>query len=98
MNAIQKPLRGAASVFLLLSLTACAGTAVRTETVTVEKPVIVAVPSELTRIPPPPVLPAGPLTNDDIIEDREAWRAWGLGLAEQLRKIAGLAPEDEGAP
>jgi hypothetical protein len=44
------------------------------------------------------VLPAGPLTNEDIVEDREAWRVWGLGLAEQLRKIAGLSPEAADEP
>jgi hypothetical protein len=85
-------------VCLLLLLTSCATPAVRTETITVEKPVIVGVPAELTRVPPEPVLPPGALTNEDIVEDREAWRAWGLGLAEQLRKIAGLAPEPDGAP
>lgn len=57
-------------------------------------PVIVGVPPELTEVPAEPVLPAGELVNDDLVNDRDAWRAWGRGLAEQLRKIAGLAPDD----
>lgn len=87
------PRRGAALACLTLLLASCASSPiVRTETVTVEKPVIVGVPAELTRVAPEPVLPPGPLTNDDIVDDRDAWRAWGRGLAEQLRKISGLAP------
>ena len=40
-------------------------------------------------------LPAGPLVNDDLIEDRDAWRAWGRELAKKLREIATLGVGDE---
>ena len=91
-------LRGAAIACLLASLTSCAAKApiVRTETVTVETPVIVGVPAELTRVAPEPKLPPGELTNDDLAGVVKALQAWGRGLAGQLREIAGLAPEHEG--
>ena len=98
MNAIQVLRRGAASVCLTLLLASCAGTAVRTETVVVEKPVIVSVPADLTRIPPEPTLPAGPLTNEDIVQHVDDLRAWGRSMAEQLRQVAGLGKEGGDEP
>jgi hypothetical protein len=87
-------LRGAALACLLASLTSCASEApiVRTQTVTVEKPVIVAVDPKLTTVTPEPALPARELTNDDLAAAIKALQAWGRGLAGQLREIAGLAP------
>lgn len=88
-------LRGAALACLLASLTSCASKPpiVRTETVTVETPVIVGVPAELTRAPAEPQVPAGELTNDDLAGVIKALQAWGRGLVGQLREIAGLVPE-----
>lgn len=86
-------------MFLIVSLTSCAGKAiVRTETVTVEKPVIVGVPAELTRTAAEPVLPAGPLDNADLADHVDALRAWGRDMASRLSKISGLAPVAQGAP
>ena len=86
-------------MFLIVSLTSCAGKAiVRTETVTVEKPVIVGVPAELTRTAPEPVLPAGPVTNADLADHVDALRAWGRDMASRLAKIADLAPVTQEAP
>lgn len=91
MNKIKKLQRGAALAFLLLSLTSCASKPiVRTETVTVERPVIVGVPAELVRVPAEPALPPGNLTNDDLADMIDRLRAWGRGMAGQLRKIGGL--------
>lgn len=85
---------------ILLSLTSCASKpAVRTETVEVAVPVIVAVPGDLTEVSAEPVLPDGEIVNDDLVEYIEALRAWGRGLAGKLREIDGLAPggDDENA-
>lgn len=76
-------------------LTSCAAKEiVRTETVTVEVPVVVGVREDLTRVPPEPQLPPGDLVNDDLAQAIEALRAWGRGMAKQLREIAGLAPAE----
>ena len=86
-------------MFLSLLLTSCAGKAiVRTETVTVEKPVIVGVPAELTRTASEPALPAGTIDNDDLADHIDALRAWGRDMASRLSKIAGLAPVAQEAP
>jgi len=77
---------------LLLSLTACGRAIVRTETVDVAKPVIVAPPPALTRVDPEPDLPPGPVSNDDVADLVDALRAWGRDMADRLRKIATLAP------
>lgn len=90
---------GLASLCLVALLTSCASkSTVRTETVEVAVPVIVAVPSELTDVPAEPVLPAGVLVNDDLANDRDAWRAWGRELAKKLREIATLGVGDESRP
>lgn len=57
-------------------------------------PVITPVPAELTRVPPEPKLPAGEVTNEDLAELIEQLRAWGRGMAGQLREISGLEPAD----
>jgi hypothetical protein len=100
MKVIQTLRCGAVSAFLILSLSSCAGKAiVRTDTVTVEKPVIVGVPAELTRTAPEPVLPAGPIDNADLADHIDALRAWGRDMALRLAKIAGLVPvSDEARP
>lgn len=88
--------RGAVLLFLAWSLTSCATKpAVRTETVTVERPVVVAVPAALTRVPAEPQLPAGEITNDDLADLIERLRAWGRGMAGQLREIGGLGPSEK---
>ena len=75
---------------LLLSLTACGKTIVRTETVEVEKPVIVPVPSPLTETPPEPDLPPGAVTNDDLADLIDRLRMWGRDLAGKLKQIREL--------
>lgn len=75
----------------LLSLSAsCANNPVKVETVTVEKPVIVGVPDELTAQVPEPVLPAGPITNEDLASYVDRLKAWGREAYKKLEKIAGL--------
>lgn len=97
MHKTNTPRRGLALACLLLSLTACASKpqTVRTETVTVERPVIVAVPARLTEVPAEPKVPAGELLNEDLADHVDALRAWGRGMARQLREIAGLPVESE---
>lgn len=75
-------------------MVSCAGCVtkplVRTETVTVEKPVIVAVPAELTRGVAEPKLSTGVVTNSQLADWIDAWRA-ALRLANcKLEKIAGI--------
>lgn len=68
---------------------------VRTETITVDRPVIVAVPAELTRGVSEPKLSTGVVTNDDLADFIDVWRA-ALGLANcQLEKIANLGPGED---
>lgn len=86
-------------MFLILSLSSCGDKAiVRTETVTVERPVIVGVPAELTLTAAEPVLPVGAVTNADLADHVDALRAWGRDMASRLSKIAGLAPVAQEAP
>ena len=75
---------------LLLPLTSCGKAILRTETVDVEKPVIVPVPPTLTHVDPEPALPPGELTNDDLADMIDRLRAWGRGLAGKLRQIQSL--------
>lgn len=92
---IQTLRLGAACLFLVGSLTSCASKPiVRTETVEVERPVIVGVPAELTRTPPEPQLPVGAISNDDLADYVDALKAWGRGMVKQLQEIAGLAPTE----
>lgn len=91
MNTIPKLLLGAALASLTPSLIGCATKPIiRTETVTVERPVITPVPAELTRVDPEPTLPAGDVTNEDLVDLIEQLKAWGRGMAGQLRAIADL--------
>ncbi len=86
-------LRGAALACLLASQTSCAGkTVVRTETVEAKVPVIVSVDERLTKAAAEPKVPAGQLTNDDLVETIKALQAWGRGMVKQLVEIAGLVP------
>lgn len=86
-------LRGAVLACLLASLASCANKPiVRTETVEVKVPVVVGVPATLTAVRPEPTLPAGEVTNDDMVQLIDALKAWGRGMVGQLREIAGLAP------
>ena len=72
-------------------LPACASKpVVRTETVEVKVPVITPVPAELTRVQPEPTLPAGEVTNEDLVELIGQLRAWGRDANARLRKIAEL--------
>ncbi len=87
-------LHGAALACLLVSLSSCASKpVVRTETVEVKVPVLVALDKKLTAVPAEPQLPAGELENDDLAVLIDELRAWGRGLAGKLRKIEGLQPK-----
>lgn len=95
MTPTPRLLHGGALLCLVLSLTACktCEPIVRTETIEVKVPTYVALRADLMRVEPEPVKPSGTITNADLVDDRDAWRAWGRGLAEQLRKIAELQPK-----
>lgn len=87
------PKHGLALLCLLLLLTACAATPPRpqlvsTETVEVATPTPVAVEAAMTTAPPMPVLPAGELSNDDLVEHIESLRSYGCGLIVMLGKVA----------
>lgn len=99
MRTTHRRLSGAALLCLAGSLTACktCEPIVRTETVEVKVPVLVALDPKLTAVEAEPKLPTGRITNADLVDDRDAWRAWGRGLAGKLREIEGLQPKD-GAP
>jgi hypothetical protein len=56
--------------------------------------VTVPVEKRLTDVPAEPKVPAGTLTNDDLVEAIKALQAWGRGLAKQLGEIAGLVPAE----
>lgn len=51
---------------------------------------IVGVPDELTAQVPEPVLPAGPITNEDLASYVDRLKAWGREAYKKLEKIAGL--------
>ena len=91
---IPKPLRGLTSLFLLLSLTACAGkqTTVRTEIV--EVPTYRALDPRLTTAPAEPDLLPADARNRDLADTEGELRAWGRQMAAQLAEIAGLQPKD----
>lgn len=90
MTATPMLRRGLILAFLTCWLTACESNPVKVETVTVEKPVIVGVPDELTAQVPEPVLPAGPITNEDLASYVDRLKAWGREAYKKLEKIAGL--------
>ena len=84
---------GPALLCLLLLLTACAATPSRpalvsTETIEVATPTPVAVDAAMTTAPPMPELPAGELSNEDLIEHIESLRTYGCGLIVMLGKVA----------
>lgn len=93
MRLINLQRRGAALLCLALSLTACAGKPiVRTETVEVKVPVLVALDPALTAAEPEPDLPAGAVINDDVAALVDALRTWGRAAYGKLAKIAELQP------
>lgn len=90
-------------LFLLPFMAACSATGpqVRTETVEVRVPVFVALPEAMTA---PPAEPAAPLPacvdrgqptlcNEQMVSWLEDLRAWGRGMAGQLREIRERQPE-----
>lgn len=89
------PRRGAALLCLIASCAACASKPiVEYRDVPVDRPVIVAVPAELTTPVAEPKLSPGPVTNRDLADFIDAWRA-ALALAnKRLSEIAGLAPTE----
>ena len=94
MTAIKRPLSGAAPLFLLLSLTACAGKPlVRTETVYVDRPVSVAVDARLTAGVPEAVLPAR-AKNDALAGYGESMKCRLISANCQLEKIEDAQPGD----
>ena len=89
---------------LLLWLTAsCAKPLVRTETVEVQVPVVVALDPALTTPAPEPALPRractdpangkATLCNGTLPDYVDALRAWGRGLEAQLAAILALQPD-----
>lgn len=79
------------SACLLLSLTGCASSPiVKTRTVTVSTPVIVAVPKAYTQPVPMPALKAGPVTNRDVWDYVLALKQALRDANAKLAKIAGL--------
>lgn len=92
---------------LLMSLMACGRELVRTETVEVEVPAVQPLDPVLTTVAAEPAPPprhcrdaSGRATvcNRHLVDAYEAVRAWGRGLADQVRKIAGLQPPKEPSP
>lgn len=93
MNVIHPLLRGAACLFLLAFLPACASKpTTRTETVEIRVPVYVPVPVELTAEVAEPVLAAEP-TNADLADWVDALKAALREANARLREVAGLQPE-----
>lgn len=85
--------RGAALACLLVFATSCANKPiVRTQTVEVEKPVIVDVPAGMTTQEPEPQLQAGDVVNNDLTDYIDALKAWGRLAYCKLEKIANLGP------
>lgn len=94
MTAINPPPSGRALLFLLLSLTGCASKPlVRTETVTVERPVAVALDRRLTAPVAEPLLPAK-ITNDTLAGYAESAKCRLLAANCQLEKIEDAQPGD----
>lgn len=89
---------GPALLCLLLLLTACAATPPRpllvsTETVEVATPTPVAVEAAMTTAPPMPALPAGALSNEDLVNHIEDLRSYSCGLVAMLGKVADVHGE-----
>ena len=94
MTAIHLRPSGAVLSCLLLLLTACADKPlVRTETVTVERPVVVALDRRLTSPVAEPLLPAK-ATNDALAGFAESAKCRLIAANCQLEKIEGSQPGD----
>lgn len=65
-------------------------------------PVVQRIDPALTRVPAEPAPPARhcmeagkpTVCNGDLVDNFDAWRAWGRGLAARLRNIAATHGED----
>lgn len=96
------PKHGPALLFLLLLLSACAATPPRpqlvsTETIEVATPTPVSVEAAMTTPPPMPELPAGELSNEDLVEHIEDLRSYACGLVAMLGKVADVHGAGAGA-
>lgn len=92
MKTNRVRLSGVASACLFLLLAGCVSKPiVRTETVTVETPVVVALDARLTR-PVPTALVPTPLTNDGLIGYGESNKCRLITANCQLEKIEALQP------
>lgn len=84
---------------LVLLLAACATKPPRIITeprpVIVERQVVKPLPAELTDHPPIPELPAGALTNGDLLDTLKRLQSWGADMAGRLREAARLSREAE---
>lgn len=81
-----------AAVFIAVGGCASNPPVVRTQTVEVATPVIVAVPEAYTQPVPMPVLKSGQIVNQDIAEYVLALKQAIRDANERLRSIAGLKP------
>lgn len=98
-------MRGALTLCLLMSMQACVPSKVAirpTTTIDVAVPTLIALPADLTAIPPAPTMPAPlaldrdgepTITNAQLADNRSAWIAYARTLAAKLRAIAGMQPE-----
>ena len=95
MTVIHPLARGLLLASLTLSLTACAGKAVKPEAVEVRVPVYVKLPAELTEPVTEPSLRAGPVTNADLADWADALREALRNANGKLRRIEALQPPRE---
>lgn len=78
---------------LLPWLTACGGRQiVRPDPLEVQVPVTVALPADLLQQVPPPELPSGTVTNEQLTDWAESLRAWGADGWCRLARVAALQP------
>lgn len=85
--------RGLILLCLLPWLTACGGRQiVRQNPVEVQVPVLVALDAELLQQLPPPELPSGSVTNEQLTDWAESLRAWGADGWCRLAQVAALQP------
>ena len=80
---------------LTLWLTGCDSVPVRTESVTVNVPVYIRLPKELTAPVVKPVLPAGPVTVEDVLGLADARGAAIDAANGQLQAIEALQPKEQ---
>lgn len=94
MNVINPLARGLLLASLTLSLTACAGKAVKPEAVEVRVPVYVRLEPEMTSQVPEPLLKSGPVTNEDLADWGDALKAALKQANGKLRRIEALQPKE----